>query len=206
MVLLTTAGKTTGASGERQDAPVGVRDKSSSRSVSSSGRASVRSGSSLPRWLDPALGRRGLGWWLWALGSWLFQAQSRKPGAKSLRFACTPGASRLLRLQCLDVSSLTAQRVQASADQLLLMDAATRSDRLRFGSFELHVRSRELQSGATCVRLQEQPFEILLMMLQRPGDVITRDELRERLWPQGTFVDFEHSLHGAVQRLRSALR
>jgi TolB-like protein len=85
------------------------------------------------------------------------------------------------------------------------MDAATRSDRLRFGSFELHVRSRELQSGATCVRLQEQPFEILLMMLQRPGDVITRDELRQRLWPQGTFVDFEHSLNAAVKRLRSAL-
>src|SRR5262245_50079655 len=85
------------------------------------------------------------------------------------------------------------------------MDAATRSDRLRFGSFELHVRSRELQSGATCVRLQEQPFEILLMMLQRPGDVITRDELRERLWPQGTFVDFEHSLNAAIKRLRNAL-
>ena len=85
------------------------------------------------------------------------------------------------------------------------MDAATRTDRLRFGSFELHLRSRELQNGATRIRLQEQPFEILLMMLQRPGDVVTRDELRDRLWPQGTFVDFEHSLNAAVKRLRSAL-
>jgi TolB-like protein/tetratricopeptide (TPR) repeat protein len=85
------------------------------------------------------------------------------------------------------------------------MDAATRTDRLRFGSFELHLRSRELQNGTTRIRLQEQPFEILLMMLQRPGDVVTRDELRERLWPQGTFVDFEHSLNAAVKRLRSAL-
>jgi len=85
------------------------------------------------------------------------------------------------------------------------MDAVTRTDRLRFGSFELHLRSRELQNGATRIRLQEQPFEILLMMLQRPGAVVTRDELRDRLWPQGTFVDFEHSLNAAVKRLRSAL-
>jgi TolB-like protein/tetratricopeptide (TPR) repeat protein len=85
------------------------------------------------------------------------------------------------------------------------MNEATRTGRLRFGSFELHLRSRELQHGTTCIRLQEQPFEILLMMLQRPGDVVTRDELRDRLWPRGTFVDFEHSLNAAVKRLRSAL-
>ncbi len=76
---------------------------------------------------------------------------------------------------------------------------------LRFGSFELDVRSRELRKGATSVRLQEQPFEILRMMLERPGDVVTRDELRRRLWPDGTFVDFEHSLNAAVKRLRAAL-
>jgi DNA-binding winged helix-turn-helix (wHTH) protein len=76
---------------------------------------------------------------------------------------------------------------------------------LRFGSFELDVRSRELRTGDTCIRLQEQPFEILCMMLERPGDVVTRDELRHRLWPDGTFVDFEHSLNAAVKRLRAAL-
>ena len=77
---------------------------------------------------------------------------------------------------------------------------------LRFGSFELDVRSRELRSGATTrVRLQEQPFEILRMMLERPGDVVTREELQQRLWPGGTFVDFEHSLNAAVKRLRAAL-
>ena len=85
------------------------------------------------------------------------------------------------------------------------MDLATQTDRLRFGSFELHLRSRELQNGATRIRPQEQPFEILVMMLQRPGVVVTRDELRERLWPSGTFVDFEHSLNAAVKRLRTAL-
>jgi TolB-like protein/DNA-binding winged helix-turn-helix (wHTH) protein len=76
---------------------------------------------------------------------------------------------------------------------------------LRFGAFELDVRSRELRKGATRVRLQEQPFEILCLMLERPGHVVTRDELRRRLWPDGTFVDFEHSLNAAVKRLRAAL-
>ena len=75
----------------------------------------------------------------------------------------------------------------------------------RFASFELDVRSRELRNGASRVRLQEQPFEILRMMLERPGDVVTREELRRRLWPEGTFVDFEHSLNAAVKRLRAAL-
>jgi TolB-like protein/tetratricopeptide (TPR) repeat protein len=76
---------------------------------------------------------------------------------------------------------------------------------LRFGTFELDVRSRELRTGTTRVRLQEQPLEILRLMLQRPGEVITRDELRQRLWPEGTFVDFEHSLNAAIKRLRAAL-
>jgi TolB-like protein/Tfp pilus assembly protein PilF len=82
---------------------------------------------------------------------------------------------------------------------------ATHPDPLRFGPFELHVRSRELRNGEQRVRLQDQPLEILLTMLERPGDVVTREELRERLWPNGTFVDFEHSLNAAVKRLRAAL-
>src|SRR5688572_30710840 len=86
------------------------------------------------------------------------------------------------------------------------MDALMDADgTLRFGSFELDVRSRELRTGSATVRLQEQPFEILRMMLERPGAVVTRDELRDRLWPAGTFVDFEHSLNAAVKRLRAAL-
>ena len=82
------------------------------------------------------------------------------------------------------------------------MDAARL---LRFESFELDVRSRELRNGKQRIRLQEQPFEILRLMLERPGDVVTREELARRLWPQGTFVDFEHSLNAAVKRLRAAL-
>lgn len=76
---------------------------------------------------------------------------------------------------------------------------------LKFGSFELDVQLRELRTGSTRVRLQEQPFEILRLMLERPGDVVTREQLRQRLWPAGTYVDFEHSLNAAVKRLRAAL-
>ena len=76
---------------------------------------------------------------------------------------------------------------------------------LRFGAFELDERARELRSGTSRIRLQDQPFEILRLLLRRPGDVVTREELRRQLWPDGTYVDFEHSLNAAVKRLRAAL-
>ncbi len=86
------------------------------------------------------------------------------------------------------------------------MEASTHaSGPLRFGAFELDVRSRELRNGSTRIRLQEQPFEILRLMLEQPGDIVTREQLRQRLWPDGTFVDFEHSLNAAVKRLRASL-
>src|SRR5262245_48215990 len=75
----------------------------------------------------------------------------------------------------------------------------------RFATFELDCRSRELREGTRRVRLQDQPFEILRLLLEHPGEVVTRDELRQRLWPDGTFVDFEHSLNAAIKRLRAAL-
>ena len=75
----------------------------------------------------------------------------------------------------------------------------------RFGTFEVDVRARELRKGGIRIRLQDQPFEILAVMLDRPGEVVTREELRQRLWPAGTFVDFEHSLNAAIKRLRAAL-
>lgn len=76
---------------------------------------------------------------------------------------------------------------------------------IRFGPYELDVDARELRSATGRVRLQDQPFEILQLLLERPGHVVTRDRIRERLWPAGTFVDFEHSLNAAVKRLRAAL-
>jgi DNA-binding winged helix-turn-helix (wHTH) protein len=67
------------------------------------------------------------------------------------------------------------------------------TDLFRFATFELDCHSRELRDGARRVRLQDQPYEILRLMLERPGDVVTRDELRQRLWPDGTFVDFDQA-------------
>ena len=83
---------------------------------------------------------------------------------------------------------------------------ATGASVLRFESFELDVRSRELTRGTRRVRLQEQPFEILRLMLERPGDVVTREELAQRLWPTGTFVDFEHSQRRGEAPARRAWR
>ena len=69
----------------------------------------------------------------------------------------------------------------------------------------LHEPTRELVKGDTRVRLQEQPFQIMRLLLARPGVLVTRDQIRKRLWPDGTYVDFEHSLNAAVKRLRAAL-
>ena len=75
----------------------------------------------------------------------------------------------------------------------------------RFGVFELDLRAGEVRKNGVKVKLQEQPFQILAMLLERPGEVVTREELRQKLWPEGTFVDFEHGLNAAVNRLRDAL-
>jgi TolB-like protein/Tfp pilus assembly protein PilF len=75
----------------------------------------------------------------------------------------------------------------------------------RFGPFEVDVRSRELTKGGVRVRLQDQPFQILAMLIEHAGDVVTREQIRDRLWPDGTFVDFEHSMNAAIKRLRAAL-
>ena len=69
----------------------------------------------------------------------------------------------------------------------------------------VHEPSREVTRGNVRVRLQEQPFQVLQLLLARAGEVVTREELRDRLWPNGTFVDFEHSLNAAVKRLRAVL-
>jgi TolB-like protein/tetratricopeptide (TPR) repeat protein len=76
---------------------------------------------------------------------------------------------------------------------------------IRFKGFECDLRARELRKGVATIRLQEQPFQILAMLLEHPGDIVTRDEIRQRLWPDGTTVDFEHSVNAAIKRLRTAL-
>ena len=76
---------------------------------------------------------------------------------------------------------------------------------LRFGVFELDPRAGELRKKGMKIRLQGQPVEILLMLLQRPGEIVTREELQKKLWPADTFVDFEQGLNNAMNRLRVAL-
>jgi cholera toxin transcriptional activator len=75
----------------------------------------------------------------------------------------------------------------------------------RFGAFEADLRSRELRKQGRQLRVQDQPFAVLAMLLERAGTVVTREELRERLWPSDTFVDFDHSLNTAVNKLREVL-
>ena len=78
-------------------------------------------------------------------------------------------------------------------------------DVIRFGTFEADLRAGELRRNGVKIRLQEQPFQVLAMLLERPGEIVTREELRGRLWPADTFVDFDHGLNAAVKRLRDAL-
>lgn len=74
-----------------------------------------------------------------------------------------------------------------------------------FGSFEADLGTGELRRNGLKVRLQEQPFQVLTMLLEKPGQIVSREELRNRLWPADTFVDFDHGLNAAVKRLRDAL-
>jgi DNA-binding winged helix-turn-helix (wHTH) protein len=76
---------------------------------------------------------------------------------------------------------------------------------IRFGVFELDLSAGELRKSGAKLRLQEQPFQVLALLLERAGDVVTREELRQKLWPADTFVDFDHSLNTAVNKLRETL-
>jgi TolB-like protein/DNA-binding winged helix-turn-helix (wHTH) protein/Tfp pilus assembly protein PilF len=85
------------------------------------------------------------------------------------------------------------------------MSEASTPARLRFGVFELDRRAGELRKHGVRLRLQEQPFQVLAMLLERPGETVTREELRNRLWTAETFVDFDHGVNKAVNRIRDAL-
>src|SRR5882672_2390491 len=82
---------------------------------------------------------------------------------------------------------------------------ATSARIVRFGIFEVDLNALELRKNGLRLKLSEQPFQILAMLLERPGELITRDELRNRLWQTDTFVDFDHGLNNAVMRLREVL-
>jgi DNA-binding winged helix-turn-helix (wHTH) protein len=79
------------------------------------------------------------------------------------------------------------------------------SEIVRFGPFEADLHAGELRKHGVKVRLPHQPFQVLAMLLTHPGEVVTRDQFQQHLWPADTFVDFEHGLNKAINRLREAL-
>jgi DNA-binding winged helix-turn-helix (wHTH) protein len=79
------------------------------------------------------------------------------------------------------------------------------SRRLRFDEFEIDLRSAELWVRGNRTRLQDQPFQVLQVLLERHGEIVTRDELKRKLWPADTFVDFDDGLNTAVRKIRDAL-
>ena len=76
---------------------------------------------------------------------------------------------------------------------------------VRFGVYGADTVSEELRKNGLKIRLTAQPFQVLAMMLERPGQIVTREELQKKLWPDGTFVDFDHSLNTAINKIREAL-
>src|SRR6266705_2600913 len=78
-------------------------------------------------------------------------------------------------------------------------------ENLHFSTFDVDVRAGELRKQGVRIKLQEQPFHVLTLLLQRPGEVVTREELRNQNWPADTFIDFDNSLNTAINKLREAL-
>src|SRR5882724_6447691 len=77
--------------------------------------------------------------------------------------------------------------------------------RYKFDEFEADLRAAELRKSGVRLKLQLQPFQVLVALLERPKEVVTREELRQRLWPEDTFVDFDHGLNTAMVKLRDVL-
>src|SRR5712691_8919684 len=76
---------------------------------------------------------------------------------------------------------------------------------VRFGAFELDGRTHEVRKQGVRMHLQGQPLQVLELLVERAGDIVTREEIRQRLWSADTFVDFDHSLNNAVARIRETL-
>lgn len=81
----------------------------------------------------------------------------------------------------------------------------TLPDRVRLGIFEVNLRAGELRDGERTIRLQEQPFQILVMLIEHGGDLVMRGEIQKKLWPNDTVVEFDHSINAAIKKLRQAL-
>src|SRR5215813_12143097 len=85
------------------------------------------------------------------------------------------------------------------------MEPTARTRKARFSSFEVDLRSGQLYKHGIRLKLQDQPFQVLALLLEHPGDLVTREELHQKLWPSDTFVDFDTGLNNAIKKLRDAL-
>jgi DNA-binding winged helix-turn-helix (wHTH) protein len=104
------------------------------------------------------------------------------------------------------ILEFAAGREYTSASQLAAMPDATPSQgRMRFDAYDADLRTGELRKHGRKIRLAGRPFQVLAMLLERPGELLTRKELQESLWTADTFVDFEHGVNAAIQTLRRAL-
>src|SRR6202044_291997 len=85
------------------------------------------------------------------------------------------------------------------------MSESVRDSKIRFGVFELDMRSGELRKAGIRISLQDQPLKVLNALVEQPGEVVTREELKRRIWPNDSFGDFDHAVNVAVAKLRAAL-
>ncbi len=86
-----------------------------------------------------------------------------------------------------------------------MLPPTTSSRLFRSATFEVDLKAGEIRRDGQCIRLQEQPLRVLTMLVEHAGDVVTRDELRHRLWPDDTFVDFDQGLNKAINKIRRAM-
>src|SRR4029079_12228392 len=128
---------------------------------------------------------------------------------RGMRIPCQPVAKRWLRGRC----PLRGSRPARGGDVVLFQLRPTffmeadhqRGRRLSFGVFDLDLGTGELRKRGTRVRLQQQPFQVLALLIEHRGEVVSREELRQTLWPANTFVDFDHGLNKAINKIRGAL-
>ena len=100
-----------------------------------------------------------------------------------------------------------AGNVRLASQELAVMatDSNSQARMVRFATFEADLNAKELRKGGVKIKVHGQPFEVLAMLLERPGEIVPREELRQKLWPTDTFVDFDHGVNTAIKRLREAL-
>jgi len=109
-------------------------------------------------------------------------------------------------MQSLAVGGQNSAKIFALLGSFLVLAQSVQSEiSYQFGAFTVDVNAAELRKHGIRIKLQDLPFQVLLALIRRPGDLVSREELRKRLWPDGTFVDFDHGISSAVNKLRAAL-